>query len=69
MLEAALHLGAGGHVRGHLGLVVGGGPVEMGGDRVLLVVEPLEQELERLVRAGVTRPNSDPGPGRAAASR
>ena len=47
-----------------------GGPVEVGGDGLLLVVEPLEQQLQRLVRPGVSRPNSEPGaPGRAAASR
>ena len=70
MLEAALHLRARGLVRGDLGLVVGGGPVEMGGDGVLLVVEPLEQQAERLLRVGpVTRPNSEPGRGVAPPSR
>ena len=45
-------LGAGRDVGGQLGLVVGGGPVDVGGDGVLLVVEPLDQELQREVSRG-----------------
>ena len=50
-LEAGQQLGTGGDVRGHLRLAVGRRPVEVGGDGVLLVVQPLEQELQRLLRA------------------
>ena len=63
MLEAGLDLGAGRLVRGHLGLVVRRGPVEVRGDRALLVVEPLQEQLERLFRGGRQPAELRPGAG------